>query len=73
METLKPSGNWNPADSGAELRKAVDRLTDLRHKRMRMYAAGEVPTLEPSAEEAAEIASIKASMKESAAAVPKDW
>ena len=73
MNKLKPSENWNPADSGAALRKAVDRLTDLRHKRMGRYALGEVSTLEPTAEEAAEIASIEASLKESAAAVPKDW
>ena len=73
MNKPTASENWNAADSGAALRKAVDRLEDLKFKRLGRYASGESPTLDPTAEEAAEIASIEASLRESAAAVPKDW
>ena len=73
MDKPRPSEDWNPADSGAALRKAVDRLDDLKTKRIFRYVRGDSPTLEPTAEEAAEIADIRAAMKESAAAVPKDW
>jgi len=69
----RPSENWNPADSGAALRARVNLLEDLKDKAFARVRKGEASTLDPTAEEAKEMADIWAAMKEARSVVPASW